>query len=54
MFASPIRDYRARTKAALQALGVIDHPTVRPPLLPANQDEVEGLVQLLKQSSGAV
>ena len=54
VFASPIRDYRARTKAALQALGVIDHPTVRPPLLPANQDEVDGLVRLLKQSSGAV
>ncbi|HEX2090020.1 MAG TPA: dihydrodipicolinate synthase family protein [Actinomycetota bacterium] len=54
VFASPIRDYRARTKAALQALGVIDHPTVRPPLLPANQGEVDGLVRLLKQSSGAV
>ncbi len=54
VFAHPIRDYRARTKAALHALGVIDHPTVRPPLLPASPPEVEGLVALLKQSSGAV
>ncbi len=38
----------------MKTLGVIDHPTVRPPLLPASPPEVEGLVALLKQSSGAV
>ena len=53
VFASPVRDYRARTKAALHALGVIDHPTVRPPLLPASQGEVDGVVAMLKQLSGA-
>ena len=41
VFASPVRNYRARTKAALHALGVIDHPTVRPPLLPCSREELE-------------
>lgn len=33
-FAPPVRDYRARMKEALVALGVIDSSHVRPPLLP--------------------
>lgn len=37
VFAPPVRDYRARTKAALHAMGVIDHPTVRPPLLACDE-----------------
>jgi 4-hydroxy-tetrahydrodipicolinate synthase len=41
VFAPPVRNYRARTKAALHALGVIDHPTVRPPLLPCSRAEVD-------------
>jgi 4-hydroxy-tetrahydrodipicolinate synthase len=53
VFGPPVRDYRARTKAALHAIGVIDHPTVRPPLLPAAGAEVEAVVELLKQVSGA-
>lgn len=53
VFGSPVRDYRARTKAALHAIGVIDHPTVRPPLLPSKPDEVSTVVELLKQSSSA-
>lgn len=34
MFAPPVRDYRARMKEALAALGVLDGTFVRPPLLP--------------------
>lgn len=47
VFAPPVRDYRARTKAALCALGVIDHPTVRPPLMPAREDEIAEIRRLL-------
>ncbi len=36
MFAQPVRDYRARLKEALVAIGVIPRATVRPPLLPLN------------------
>jgi dihydrodipicolinate synthase/N-acetylneuraminate lyase len=53
VFGSPVRDYRARTKAALHAIGVIDHATVRPPLLPCKPEQVDHIVELLKQSSGA-
>jgi dihydrodipicolinate synthase/N-acetylneuraminate lyase len=53
VFRPPVRDYRARTKAALHAIGVIDHATVRPPLLPAKPEQVSHVVNLLKQVSGA-
>lgn len=53
VFGPPVRDYRARTKAALHSIGVIDHPTVRPPLLPAKPDQVKVVVDLLKHLSGA-
>ena len=49
VFAPPIRNYRARTKVALQAMGVIDHATVRPPLLPCSPDESEFVIRLLKE-----
>lgn len=39
IFALPVSDYRARTKVALQQLGVIAHATVRPPLLPIPETE---------------
>jgi 4-hydroxy-tetrahydrodipicolinate synthase len=54
VFAAPVRDYRARTKAALHALGVIDHATVRPPLLPCPEEEAQTVVQLLQEVSDAV
>jgi 4-hydroxy-tetrahydrodipicolinate synthase len=54
VFGPPVRDYRARTKAALHAIGVIDHATVRPPLLPAKPEQVSHVVDLLKQVSGTV
>lgn len=47
VFAPPVRDYRARTKAALHHLGVIDHPTVRPPLLPASEEDSATVIRLL-------
>jgi 4-hydroxy-tetrahydrodipicolinate synthase len=41
IFAPPIGDYRARTKAALRLLGVISNDAVRTPLLPIAAAEVE-------------
>lgn len=51
IFASPVRDYRARTKHALALLGVIDHAYVRPPLLPLSPDEAAGVERALKEAS---
>jgi 4-hydroxy-tetrahydrodipicolinate synthase len=50
IFAAPVRDYRARTKHALAALGVIDRPTVRPPLLPLSPDEANAVDRALKEA----
>jgi 4-hydroxy-tetrahydrodipicolinate synthase len=52
VFAQPVRNYRARTKAALHALGVIDHPTVRPPLLPCSPEELEPVLRHLNALVG--
>lgn len=41
IFRPPITDYRARTKEALRLLGVIPNPTVRPPLLPLSDQEIQ-------------
>jgi 4-hydroxy-tetrahydrodipicolinate synthase len=51
IFAPPVRDYRARTKHALVMLGVIDHPYVRPPLLPLSPEEGLGIERALKEAS---
>ena len=51
IFAPPVRDYRARTKHALTALGVIDHPFVRPPLLPLSPDDAAAVDRALKEAS---
>lgn len=40
VFGSPVRDYRARTKAALRELGVIEEIGVRPPLRPLDAAEI--------------
>lgn len=40
VYAQPVRDYRARTKVALQLLGVIDNTDMRPPLMPLSDDAV--------------
>jgi 4-hydroxy-tetrahydrodipicolinate synthase len=41
IFAPPVRNYRARTKAALVMQGILDRETVRPPLLPISDGERE-------------
>jgi len=43
VYAQPVRDYRARTKIALQQLGVIDSIVMRPPLLPASEGSSEAI-----------
>ena len=43
IFGTPVRDYRARTKVALQLLGVIEGTDVRPPLLPIAPGETESI-----------
>jgi 4-hydroxy-tetrahydrodipicolinate synthase len=40
VYGQPVRDYRARTKVALELLGVIKNTSMRPPLLPVVDDEV--------------
>jgi 4-hydroxy-tetrahydrodipicolinate synthase len=39
IFAPPVRNYRARCKAALVMQGILDRETVRPPLLPISAPE---------------
>ena len=51
IFAPPVRDYRARVKHALATLGVIDHASVRPPLLPLSPDEAAGVERALKEAA---
>jgi 4-hydroxy-tetrahydrodipicolinate synthase len=47
IFAPPIRNYRARCKAALVMQGILDRETVRPPLLPISAGEREGIRKAL-------
>jgi 4-hydroxy-tetrahydrodipicolinate synthase len=39
VYGQPVRDYRARTKVALRALGVIESTVMRPPLLPVGDTD---------------
>ena len=41
IFAAPVRNYRARCKAALVMQGIVERETVRPPLLPISAAERE-------------
>jgi dihydrodipicolinate synthase/N-acetylneuraminate lyase len=41
IFAPPVRNYRARAKAALVMQGILERETVRPPLLPITDAERE-------------
>ena len=41
VYAQPVRDYRARTKVALKALGVIESTVMRPPLMPVSGDAAD-------------
>ena len=48
IFGTPVRDYRARTKAALRMLGVIDSVVMRPPLLPIGSEAVAAVRDALE------
>ncbi len=50
VYAQPVRDYRARTKVALKALGVIDSTVMRPPLLPVSGEAAERVVAALAEA----
>lgn len=50
IFASPARNYRARTKEALVMLGVLKNAYIRPPLLPISEAERKRLREALKRA----
>ncbi len=54
VFASPVRDYRARTKEALVELGVIESAHVRPPLLDLTEQERTTVRAAVRKASLAV
>jgi 4-hydroxy-tetrahydrodipicolinate synthase len=47
LFARPVRNYRARMKEALRALGVLPSAVVRPPLLPLDEAECRAVTEAL-------
>ncbi|HEY5625466.1 MAG TPA: dihydrodipicolinate synthase family protein [Dehalococcoidia bacterium] len=49
-FAPPVRDYRARMKEALVALGVLKAAHVRPPLLPLEPDEARAVLEAVQRA----
>ena len=50
IFAPPVTDYRARTKEALKMLGVLENTTVRPPLLPVVESELDTIRNALQKA----
>jgi 4-hydroxy-tetrahydrodipicolinate synthase len=53
IFAPPVRDYRARTKAALAELGVIDCANVRRPLLDLSDEERRRVQEAVRRAKAA-
>lgn len=49
IFSEPVRNYRARLKEALRALGVLRNSRVRPPLLPLDAAECQAVCDSLKR-----
>jgi 4-hydroxy-tetrahydrodipicolinate synthase len=49
LFASPVRNYRARLKEALRQMGVIPGAAMRPPLLPLDADERAAVTRALSR-----
>lgn len=47
VYAQPVRNYRARTKVALKALGVIDSTVMRPPLMPVDGPDADRVAAAL-------
>ncbi len=50
LFAQPVRDYRARTKAALKMMGIIRSDYMRPPLLRTGEAERARIEAALKEA----
>jgi 4-hydroxy-tetrahydrodipicolinate synthase len=50
IFAAPVRNYRARLKAAMKLMGVLDEAVMRPPLLALNESENQFVRDLLRQA----
>ncbi|HVP05006.1 MAG TPA: dihydrodipicolinate synthase family protein [Dehalococcoidia bacterium] len=51
VFAAPVRNYRARTKEALCALGVIGSAAVRRPLLPLDEGEKQRVREAVQRAN---
>jgi 4-hydroxy-tetrahydrodipicolinate synthase len=49
IFAAPVANYRARTKAGLAMLGVLEDTSVRPPLVPISEAEQQELRSVLAE-----
>ena len=50
IFASPVREYRARAKDALRLMGVLENAVVRPPLLPLEESERQRVREALERA----
>jgi len=50
VFAPPVRNYRARVKEALAAVGVLEEAHVRPPLLPLSADERRAVHEAVRRA----
>lgn len=50
IFGTPARDCRARIKAALNSLGIVDRCVVRPPLMPLSQSDQETVWSALEKA----
>jgi 4-hydroxy-tetrahydrodipicolinate synthase len=50
MFGAPLRDSRARIKAAFKELGVIPNDTVRPPLPPISEENRAAMLKVTAQA----
>jgi 4-hydroxy-tetrahydrodipicolinate synthase len=50
IFAPPVTDYRARTKEALKMLGILENTTVRPPLLPIPESDLDTIQKALQNA----
>ena len=50
IFGTPARDCRARIKAALNRLGIVDRCVVRPPLMPLSQSDQETVWSALEKA----
>lgn len=50
VFAPPVRNYRARLKVSLKALGVINHTVMRAPLMEVSAEEAAQTIEALRRA----